>query len=59
MLSHSTLAGHLKSNFALKSVPGIEWSIGEIEELTPFEKDAYLFLTNEWLKKRLEGANKR
>jgi hypothetical protein len=48
----------MKSNFALKSVPGIEWSIGELEELTPFEKDGYLFLTNEWLKKRVEGMNK-
>ncbi|QGZ14084.1 hypothetical protein P9VFCI_168 [Rhizobium phage P9VFCI] len=58
MLSHNTLVGHMKSNFALKTVPGVEWSIGELEALTPFEKDAYMILTNEYLRKRAEGMQK-
>ena len=42
----------MKLNFALFHIH--KWSIGEIEEMTPFEREVYVFYLNNYIAKRNE-----
>jgi hypothetical protein len=44
----------MKSILSMKLVPNMSWSVGELEDLTPFEKDAYMLMTQDHLKKLAE-----
>ena len=56
MMSHGNLMSSMKTNIALKMIPDMNWSIDEIENLTPFEKEAYVYLITETLKERKKGS---
>lgn len=58
MLSYTNLAVHMQTNLSFKNIPGMSWSIDEIESLTPFEKEMYLTLINEDLKAKRERQRK-
>jgi hypothetical protein len=56
MLSHASLVSHIKINFSMKLMKDMSWSVEELENMTPFERDAYLLLCRDHLKKLEERA---
>lgn len=48
---------YYKLNFELKQHHG--WSIDEIENLLPYERDVYVAMIEQWLKKKQAEEDKR
>ena len=57
MLSHNTLANYYSTVFAL--VQHHKYSISEIENLIPYERDIYVSMLQEHLKKEKERQEQR
>lgn len=56
-MNYSTLANYYSTNFALAQHH--KYSIGEIEELIPFERDIYVGMLMKYLDDAKEKARKR
>jgi hypothetical protein len=54
-MGHDSLANHIKSNFNL--IHHHKWSLGEINEMIPWEKNIYVELLNAYLDEQ-EAENK-
>jgi len=52
LLSHNSLANYYQTVFAL--VQHHKYSITEIENLIPYERDIYVSMLQEWLQKEKE-----
>ncbi|AKE44682.1 baseplate hub assembly catalyst [Sinorhizobium phage phiM9] len=50
MLSHATLVSHMKINFSMKLMRDMNWSVEELENMTPFERDVYLLMCQDHVK---------
>jgi len=48
-MSHNSLEDYYALNFALKNNPDHTWTIQEIEELVPFERDIYVDMLIQYL----------
>ena len=59
MLAYTNLGYILKMNMTLKTISGMQWSLDEFDNMTPFERDAYILMTSEFLKKRAEEMKKK
>lgn len=46
-MSHNTLSNYYRSNFAL--IQHHKWSLTELDNLIPFEKEIYMSFLNEYL----------
>ena len=57
LLSHNTLANYYSTVFAL--VQHHKYSISEIENLIPYERDIYISMLQEHLKKEKERQEQR
>jgi|TARA_R100000081_G_C4740639_1_gene128718 hypothetical protein len=57
LLSHNTLANYYSTVFAL--VQHHKYSISEIENLIPYERDIYVSMLQEHLKKEKERQEQR
>jgi hypothetical protein len=58
-LYHESLANYYKMNFALMQYH--KYSLAELEEMIPFEREVYVFMLIEYLeeeKKRIESKRK-
>jgi hypothetical protein len=58
-LSHESLANYYKMNFALMQYH--KYSLSELEEMIPFEREVYVFMLIEYLeeeKKRIESKKR-
>jgi len=51
-LSHNNLINMIKTNFAM--IQHHQWSLTEIEEMMPWERDVYVTLLNEHVKEENE-----
>jgi len=57
LLSHNTLANYYSTVFAL--VQHHKYSITEVERLIPYERDIYISMLQEFLKKEKERQEQR
>lgn len=55
-MSHATLRSFYKEMFIMKI--DFNWNIDEINNLIPWEKEAYLIQTAEYVRKRAEEAKR-
>tara|TARA_R110001592_G_scaffold57347_1_gene174374 strand:+ start:2091 stop:2285 length:195 start_codon:yes stop_codon:yes gene_type:complete len=54
MLCNDTLQGYYTNNFALMKHHG--WSLSDLENMLPWERDIYILLTENWVKEQNEKA---
>ena len=54
LMAYSNLAVHMKTNMSFKILPEMSWSIQEVESLSPFEREAYLILSKQYIEKLME-----
>ena len=52
MLSHDTLANHYQTNFAM--IQHHNWSLTELDNMFPFERQLYVILLQQWIKEENE-----
>jgi|TARA_B100000953_G_scaffold258961_1_gene223851 hypothetical protein len=52
MLCHDSLANHYQTNFAM--IQHHKWSLTELENLIPFERQIYVTLLQQWIKEENE-----
>ena len=52
MLSHDSLANHYQTNFAM--IQHHKWSLTELDNLIPFERQIYVTLLQQWIKEENE-----
>lgn len=57
-MAYSSLATHVKTNMAFKLMPDMDWSISELESLSPLEREAYLGLARDFIEKVNEKRRK-
>tara|TARA_A100001037_G_C14804095_1_gene480240 strand:+ start:339 stop:527 length:189 start_codon:yes stop_codon:yes gene_type:complete len=48
VLSHDSLANHYQTNFAM--IQHHKWSLTELENMFPFERQIYVLLLQNWIK---------
>ena len=59
-MAHEDLESYYKTNFAL--VQHHQWSLAELEDMVPFERDIYLELVAQWVKTenaKIEDQNRK
>ncbi len=54
-MSHNTLEDYYALNFALKNNPDSIWTVQEIEELIPFERDIYVDMLIQYLEMKKQA----
>ncbi|MBM31236.1 MAG: hypothetical protein CL764_00085 [Chloroflexi bacterium] len=47
-MSHDSLANHFQTNFAM--IQHHQWSLTELENMIPFERQIYVLLLQNWIK---------
>ena len=52
MLCHDSLANHYQTNFAM--IQHHKWSLPELDNLIPFERQIYVTLLQQWIKEENE-----
>jgi len=52
MLSHDSLANHYQTNFAM--IQHHKWSLTELNDMIPFERQIYVALIQQWIKEENE-----
>ncbi len=52
MLSHDSLANHYQTNFAM--IQHHKWSLTELNNMIPFERQIYVTLLQQWIKEENE-----
>jgi hypothetical protein len=52
MLCHDSLANHYQTNFAM--IQHHKWSLTELDNLIPFERQIYVTLLQQWIKEENE-----
>jgi hypothetical protein len=57
ILSHNTLANYYQTNFSLMQYH--KYSLSDIETMVPWERDIYVNMLVEYLKKLEEDSKKR
>ena len=55
-LSHDSLVNHYKTNFAM--IQHHRWSLTELNEMMPWEREIYVTLLSEWIKEENERIKK-
>lgn len=56
-MGHDTLANHIMSNFTMTHHH--KWSLGELEQMIPWEKYTYVDLLNAHIKEEEQKARER
>lgn len=54
-MSHNNLEDYYALNFALKNNPNHTWTIQEIEDLIPFERDIYVDMLIQYLEMKKQA----
>jgi len=57
MLSHESLKNNYLTNFAL--IQHHKYSLSELEDMLPWEREIYLSLLNNWIKEEEERLQKK
>lgn len=57
MFSHETLENYYQTNFALMKYHN--YSLTELEEMYPFEREIYLILVENWVREEKEKQKQR
>ena len=55
MLSHDSLANHYQTNFAM--IQHHKWSLTELNDMIPFERQIYVSLLQQWIKEENERVS--
>ena len=56
-MGHDKLDNYYKTNFAL--MQHHKWSLSEIEQMMPWEKNIYVELLNAWIKEQEDAARQQ
>ena len=56
-LSHNSLENYYLTTFAM--IQHHKWSLTEIEDMMPYERDIYVTMTTSWIKEENERIQKR